>query len=124
ELDKHISNLDGAIVLYPSDDAQLLTPEFVRTLPRPMTLVVPDGNWRQTYKMRRRDPTMAALRPVKLVPGAPSQYRVRRETKTGGLATIEAIARALGLLEGPEVQVALETLMDIMVSRTMSSRGK
>jgi DTW domain-containing protein len=123
ELKKHIDHINHALVLYPSDDAEQLTPEFVATLPRPLTLVVPDGNWRQTYKMRRRDPTIAALRPVTLVNGSPSQYRVRHETKAGGLATIEAIARALGILEGPDVQRTLETIMNIMVSRTMASRG-
>jgi DTW domain-containing protein YfiP len=84
---------------------------------------VPDGNWRQTSKMRRRDPIMADLPCVRLPPGPPSAYRVRKETKAEGLATIEAIARTLGILEGPTVQKALEDLLDLMVTRTLASRG-
>ena len=33
------------LVLYPSDRALELTPERVLLDPRPITLVVPDGNW-------------------------------------------------------------------------------
>jgi len=40
-----------------------------------------------------------------------------------GLATLEAIARAMGILEGPEVQAALERPFRAMVERTLWSRG-
>jgi DTW domain-containing protein YfiP len=53
-------------------------------------------------------------------------YRLRTEAHDGGLATIEAIARALGLLEGekgPRVQHALEFVFRAMVDRTLWSRG-
>ena len=122
DLSDHLQSGEN-LVLYPADDALILTPELVATFRRPITLVVPDGNWRQTYKMRKRDPVMAALIPVKVPLGFPSEYRVRTETKPEGLATIEAIARALGILENPTVQFQLEKLMNIMVTRTLQSRG-
>ncbi len=111
------------VLLYPGDDAPLLTRELVEQYGCAIDLVVPDGNWRQTSKMRKRDATMAELPIVRLPPGAPSNYRVRTERKAEGLATIEAIARALGVIEGSEVQIALETLLDLMVHRTLASRG-
>lgn len=122
DLNEHLQSGEN-LVLYPSDDAQILTSELVATFKRPLTLVVPDGNWRQTYKMRKRDPVMARLIPVKVSLGRPSEYRVRNESKAEGLATIEAIARALGVLEHADVQTQLETLMGIMVTRTLQSRG-
>ena len=60
---------------------------------------------------------------VTLPTGVSSKYGVRNENKEGGLATIEAIARSLGVIEGPEVQLALEALMATMVGRVLQSRG-
>lgn len=124
DLNEHLPADGENLVLYPSDDAQELSLELLKSFRRPITLVVPDGNWRQTAKMRKRDPVMAKLTSVKLAPGLPSAYRVRHESKEGGLATIEAIARALGVLENTDVQKSLEELMDVMVSRVLTSRGK
>lgn len=122
DLAEHLPQDRRSVLLYPADDAALLTPEWVAA-EGPFHLVVPDGNWRQTSKMRRRDPVMATLPCVRLPPGPPTAYHVRRETKAEGLATMEAIARALGVMEGPTVQSALENLLNLMVSRTLASRG-
>ncbi len=122
DLAEHLPQDRPGILLYPSEDAILLTEEWVAAN-GPFHLVVPDGNWRQTSKMRRRDPIMATLPCVRLPPGPPSSYRVRKESKAEGLATIEAIARTLGILEGPFVQKALEDIFDLMVTRTLASRG-
>lgn len=125
DLKEHLNPNGRNLLLYPHDDAEELTPKMFEKneTSEPWTLVVPDGNWRQTFKMRHRDPAMASLRTVKIPQGLPSVYRVRKETKPEGLATIEAIARALGIIEGKEIQTALEDLMNIMVTRTLSSRG-
>ena len=50
-------------------------------------------------------------------------YRLRSESHPAGLATIEAIARAMGILEGPHVQEALERVFRAMVERTLWVRG-
>lgn len=92
----------------------------------PVTLIVPDGNWRQASKVRARVPGMKDVRCVTLPPGPPSLYRLRSEPHPGGLATIEAIARALGILEGargPAVQAAMEHVFRAMVERTLWTRG-
>ena len=112
------------MVLFPSDDARPLTPELLAADRRPVTLVVPDGNWRQASRASRRIPGLAQAEPVVLVEGAPSRYRLRREPKEGGLATFEAIARALGILESAAAQAELETLFLRMVERTLDSRGR
>lgn len=112
------------LLLFPSDDARPLTPELLAADRRPVTLVVPDGNWRQASRAAKRIPGLEQAERVALVEGAPSRYRLRREPREGGLATFEAIARALGILESAEVQARLEDLFSLMVERTLDTRGR
>jgi DTW domain-containing protein len=112
-----------ALLLFPHEDAvplaELSLPEHRR-----VTLVVPDGTWRQASKTRQRVSGLADMQCVSLPPGGvPSRYRLRAEAHDGGLATIEAIARAMGILEGEHVQRALERVFDTMVGRTLWARG-
>jgi DTW domain-containing protein len=88
-----------------------------------ITLIVPDGTWRQASKIRQRVRGLDAVPCVTLPPGPPSRYRLRFEAHDGGLATIEAIARAFGILEGRHVEEALLTVFDAMVERTLWARG-
>jgi DTW domain-containing protein len=110
------------LLLYPDDDAVSIA-RFV-TPNRPITLIVPDGTWRQASKVRSRVPGLRGVPCVSLEPDAPTMYRLRTETRPGGLATIEAIARALGVIEGAHVRVALELVFRAMVERTRWSRGQ
>jgi DTW domain-containing protein len=109
------------LLLFPHEGATPL-PEL-RASTDPVTLVVPDGNWRQASKVRNRVPGLRDVPCVSLPVGAPSMYRLRAEAHEAGLATIEAIARAMGLLEGDAVQKALEHVFRAMVDRTLWSRG-
>jgi tRNA-uridine aminocarboxypropyltransferase len=111
------------LVLYPSEQAELLDERLGATIGRPITLVVPDGSWRQAGRMIRREPGLHGARLVKLAPGRPSRYRLRKGPNANALCTIEAIALALEVLEGPEPRVELERLLAIMVERTLFSRG-
>jgi DTW domain-containing protein YfiP len=103
------------LVLFPSEDAQVLQPPGDD---RKITLVVPDGNWRQASRIPRRVPGLAEAERVTLPPGPPTRWGVRKERRPGGLATLEAIARALGILEGPSTQTALERLFSRVSSET------
>ena len=103
-------------------NALILSKELVDADLRPVTLLVPDGSWRQASKLARRIPRMAQAQRVTLPEGPSSRYQIRHEPKAGGLATMEAIARALGFLEGAQVQASLEALFDEMVRRTLDSR--
>jgi len=111
------------MLLFPREDARLLTPELVAQDARPVTLLVPDGNWRQASRASRRIPGVAEAECVVLAPGPPTRYRLRHEPKLGGLATFEAIARALGVLESLAVQQRLEALFERMVAATLSTRA-
>lgn len=122
-LTDHLLQGSPSLVLFPSEEAEPLSVTRLDQMTRPINLVVPDGNWRQTSKMIRRDSDMAEIPRVTLPMGNPTAYKIRTERKQDGLATIEAIARALGMIEGKEVQEALESLLAVKVSRTLASRG-
>jgi DTW domain-containing protein len=108
---------DDAVWLFPSEDAVPLTSAM-----GPLTLVVPDGTWRQARKLRRR--FGASHRCVTLPPGTPTNYGLRAERRDGGLSTLEAIAAALRILEGDACADALLAVFAIMVDRTFWLRGQ
>jgi DTW domain-containing protein YfiP len=110
-----------ALVLFPYEDATPL--DRLEPSEAPVTLVVPDGSWRQAWKMYKRVPGLEGLPCVSLPDGPRSTYRLRSESHAAGLSTLEAIARALGILEGPEVQSAIERVFLAMVERTLWARG-
>lgn len=107
------------LVLFPASDAALLDRSMARD---PVALVVPDGNWTQARKMMRRDALAEGAEPVVLPPGPPSRYGLRRNAREGGLCTIEAIARAMGILEGPEVEARLLAVFEQFVDRQQQIR--
>ncbi len=115
------------MLLFPHADAVPLASEVETAQDeRPVTLVVPDGNWRQASKVRRRVVGLGDVPCVSLPRGEPSSYRLRLEAHPSGLATLEAIARALRVLEGesgPAIEGALLELFRAMVDRTLWSRG-
>ena len=111
------------LLLYPGDEIPILSKDFLRDDPRPVTLVVPDGNWRQASRMGRRLPGVEHAEMVRLPAGPPSEWGIRRENHEEGLATFEAIARAMGIIESPAVQGGMEDLFRLMVERTLGTRG-
>jgi DTW domain-containing protein YfiP len=111
------------VLLYPSEDAVVLEPDFLKQFRKPINLIVPDGNWRQAAKVAKREAFLKDVPRVFLPQTSASLYRLRREPKSGGLATFEAISRALGIIEGPGLSQRLDKLFDKMVTRTLESRG-
>jgi DTW domain-containing protein len=115
------------LLLFPHEDAVPLA-SFASMAGdhRSVTLIVPDGTWRQASKVRHRVAGLRDVPCVSLPVGEPSIYRLRAEAHPFGLATLEAIARALRVLEGDrgaEVEGALLQLFRTMVERTLWSRG-
>ncbi|MCY2960530.1 MAG: DTW domain-containing protein [Planctomycetota bacterium] len=110
------------LLLYPSADSRPLTRAVCED--GPVTLIVPDADWRRAFKLATREPALASVPRVHLPSGPPSEYRLRRHMNPRFVATFEAVARALGILEGPEVQARLEYVFRVMVERTLWSRGQ
>ena len=113
-----------SLLLYPSPIAVELTPDYVSQIATPVNLIVPDANWRQTTKFVRHDPSLSGIPHVKLCQGGPSEYRLRMQRDVRNLCTLEAIARAIGILESQTAQSRLEVLLRILVERTLWSRGR
>jgi DTW domain-containing protein YfiP len=113
----------STLVLYPGRGAAPLTRESVARLPRPVTLLVPDGNWMQAKNMMRRVPMLRDARPVRLdgpalgLPGA--RYQVYADRRS----TFEAIAQTLGLLEGGETEGRLLGFYRHWLDRRKAGKG-
>lgn len=122
------------------EDSQILRPQFqpVVLFPSPTSvdirdfastgqaiqLIVPDGNWRQASSMTKRIPQIRELPKISLPMEGLSRYRLRREPKTNGLATMEAVARAFGHLEGDDCKQQLLSVFERMVHRCLWQRGQ
>jgi DTW domain-containing protein YfiP len=112
------------IFLFPGPDAEPIANLAAGPSDRPVKLFVADGNWGQAIRIHRRFQRSCPVRSVVIPPGAPTRYRIRREHgRPEGLATMEAIARAFGVLEGPHIEDALNEVFLAMVDRTLRSRG-
>jgi DTW domain-containing protein YfiP len=107
------SELDapGTWLLYPSPH-----PPPPGT-PPPRRLVVPDATWAQARRIVHRIPAIQRLPRLPLPSAAtagpsPGLRRPpRRGVGLGGLSTIEAVARALRVLDEPAAAAALERLL-------------
>ncbi|RKH33275.1 tRNA-uridine aminocarboxypropyltransferase [Corallococcus sicarius] len=85
--------------------------------PPPRQLVVLDGNWSQARRMTQRLPALRTLPRLVLPPPEPGMLRLRETSHPSGMSTLDAIARAVALLEGPEVAAPLERLAALRVQR-------
>jgi DTW domain-containing protein YfiP len=95
-----IEAVPSTLVLYPGRGADPLSAESIASLPRPLTLLVPDGNWNQTQHMMRRLPMLSQARPVCVAERGLDHPGLRRNRGADRMSTFEAIAQALGILEG------------------------
>lgn len=104
-------HLEGARELSPAD-----------ALAGPVVLLVPDGTWSQARRMLRRDADLASAEPVTLPKGPATRYGLRRGRREGGLSTLEAIARAVGVLEGEAMEGTMLEVFDRFVERAKRAR--
>jgi DTW domain-containing protein len=111
------------VLLFPHEDALPL--ETWRDHGRPVTLIVPDGTWRQAARVRRRVSGLDAVPCAFLANHGRSAYRLRRTPDPSRLSTMEAIANALAVLEGgggADIRGALLRIFHVMVERSLASR--
>jgi DTW domain-containing protein YfiP len=124
DLSRLIDPARRLLLLFPSPEAELLDEAYVARDDRPVTLIVPDGTWNLARKIPLRQPELRPLPRVRLGLEEPSAYRLRHSPHPDKLSTLEAIARALGVLEGPELRQDLETLFQVARDRILWSQGK
>ncbi len=93
-----LARLPGAALLYPGPGS---TPAREAAPNPPPVLFAVDGTWHQSEKMLRLSPTLASLPRLSVDAGRPSGYGgLRAEPGAVHLSTLEAVALALGDLEG------------------------
>jgi len=86
-------------------------------------LVVLDGTWRQTRRMLKKLPSLAALPRLALPEKPEAPLRLRESPTPEGRSTLEALADALELLEGAATAAPLHQLHALMVERVFKARG-
>lgn len=107
------------LVLFPSEGARPLRPDDAGD---DLVLVVPDGTWAQARRIHRRDPAALGAEAVTLPTLATSTYDLRRSEREGALCTLEAVAAAMGVLEGPDVENSLREGFEAWRARAMRVR--
>jgi DTW domain-containing protein len=111
-----LRDLHGAWLLYPEGEPVLTPP-----VPPPTKLVVLDATWSQARRMYRKLDALRGLPLLRLPDEEVPRARLRESPGPGRVSTIEAIARALRLLEGDQVARPLEQLFDVAVRRAQST---
>jgi DTW domain-containing protein YfiP len=110
------------LFLYPDENAQVLDEDFKAKYPGPYNLIVPDGSWSQASKVYKREPKFHAIPTVKLPEGIEGEYRLRQSQTANQVCTLEAIAYALGILEGEHIQKHMLDFFKVFVDRVWMSR--
>jgi DTW domain-containing protein len=110
-------------LFYPSGDAVELDKALVMQEPTPIQLLVPDGTWRQARKIHSRHQELKDLPRVKISTPNNSTFQLRAQSRPERMATLQAIAQGLGLIEGDRVRAQLMKLYHAKIERTLKGRG-
>lgn len=110
-------------LFYPSVDAVELDDELVAQDRTPIQLLVPDGTWRQASKVHYRHHELRDVPRVRISTPDVSTFHLRRQHRPEGMATLQAIAHGLGVIEGDLVKVQLMKLYQAKLERTLQGRG-
>src|SRR5713226_7606195 len=110
-------------LFYPSVDAVELDHELVARERTPIQLIVPDGTWRQARKVHSRHHELKDVPRVKISTPSNSVFQLRAQSRPEGMATLQAIAHGLGVIEGDLVGAQLMKLYHAKIERTLIGRG-
>ncbi|MES2527871.1 MAG: tRNA-uridine aminocarboxypropyltransferase [Bdellovibrionota bacterium] len=110
-------------LFYPSDEAIELDEKLVASSKLPIQLIVPDGNWRQASKVHYRHHELKDVVRVKISTPNLNPQHMRAENTDHGMATLEAIAQALGIIEGKAVGDVMMKLYQEKLEATLKGRG-
>lgn len=110
-------------LFYPSGDAAELDQALVMQESKPIQLLVPDGTWRQARKIHSRHLELRNLPRVKISKPNNSTFQLRAQSRPERMATLQAIAQGLGIIEGDPVRAQLMKLYYAKIDRTLTARG-
>lgn len=124
DLSDLISSEFRTLLFYPSDDAVELNEALIKESPLPVHLIVPDGNWRQASKVHYRHPELDSVQRVKISSPNIAPFHMRAENSESGMATLEAIAHAMGIIEDEIVKETLLKFYERKLEETLKGRGQ
>ena len=110
-------------LFYPSGDAAELDEALVMQESTPIQLLVPDGTWRQARKIHSRHLELRNLPRVKISKPNNPTFQLRAQSRPERMATLQAIAQGLGIIEGDRVRAQLMKLYYAKIDRTLTARG-
>lgn len=110
-------------LLYPSNDAVELDNALAVREQTPIQLIVPDGTWRQARKIHSRHHELKDVKRVKISMPNNRAFQLRAQSRPEGMATLQAIAHGLGIIEGDLVRAQLMELYHAKIERTLTGRG-
>src|SRR4029077_19079206 len=110
-------------LFYPSSDAAELTKGLVWEQSTPIQLIVPDGTWRQARKLHSRHPELKNVPRLKISTPAASIFQLRAQSRPERMATLQAIASALRIIEGDLAAAQLMKLYHRKIERTLIGWG-
>ena len=118
-----LTPLYRTFLFFPSRDAVELDAALVARDQAPIQLIVPDGTWRQARKIHSRHHELRDVPRVKISAPNNSTFQLRAQSRPEGMATLQAIARGLGVIEGAQVEDRLMKLYQTKIERTLMGRG-
>lgn len=129
ELGDFLAPFDSVFLLFPDQGdgvapASVRSPQLTPCKPdEARLLVVPDGTWRKARQIISNNPLLQSLPRLALSAAQPSQYKVRKAREPGALATIEAIAGALAVLEPQQDFQPLLKPFHVLVDQQIQAMG-
>jgi DTW domain-containing protein YfiP len=112
-----------ALFLFPDENSQELNQKFLDKYPGPYHLIVPDGNWTQAKKVKKREELFDNIPTVRLPAGPVGEYRLRKAPRPEWVSTFEAVAHALGVLDGSAVRDSMLNFFRKWVEATLAARS-
>jgi len=123
DLSNLINSNYETFLFYPTENAIELSEHFKNDYIKPIHLIVPDGNWRQASKVHTRHHELKDIPRVKISTPNMAKLHLRKESFESGMATLEAIAHALGFIEGENVKNELMKVYWKKLEQTFIGRG-
>jgi len=126
QLPERVAAAQQAVLLFPAtgDTPSMAASSVSPASPEASTLlIVPDGTWRKARRIVRANPALETLPRLALPPGEPSAYRVRKALEPAAVSTIEAIVRALTLLEPQQDFRPLLRPFNVLIEQQIQAMG-
>lgn len=113
------------LVLYPRSDSRTLNPGDIRGSQGEETcLVLLDATWAQAKSMSRRIPGLEELSFLSLPQEETPAWKLRRSPSTGYCCTLEAVYRALSIIENETFARPLLLSLQLVMAKSLHMRGK